>query len=96
MTTLANAMDKAIVEELVRLKLIHHRLPDRGAVGLRETAGDGLSCDACEEPIDRKQRAVLVMVSLEWLSVRFHVDCYHVWEAERLALAGHDGHAAGR
>jgi len=45
---------------------------------------------ACEEPISPKERAVLVMVSLEWLSVRFHVDCYKVWDAER-ALAEKNG-----
>jgi len=24
---------------------------------------------------------------LEWISARFHVDCYKVWDAERLALS---------
>ena len=45
---------------------------------IRETSGDGRACDACDEPIDPKQKAALVMVSLEWTSVRFYVDCYKV------------------
>ena len=31
------------------------------------------------------------MVSLEWMSVRFHVDCYTLWDAERLALSEKNG-----
>jgi hypothetical protein len=60
-------------------------------VGIRETTGDGRPCDACAEPIDPKQRVVLVMVSLEWMSVRLHVDCYRLWDAERAALSLTDG-----
>ena len=71
-------MDRDLLRELVRLKLNDHRLPQGRAVGFRETAGDGRACGACDAPIDRKERTVLVMVSLEWLSVRFHVDCYKV------------------
>ena len=31
------------------------------------------------------------MVSLERMSVFFHIDCYKVWDVERLALAEKDG-----
>ena len=71
-------MDRDLVQELVRLRLRDNRLPEGRAVGLRETTGNGRPCDACGEPIDPKQRAVLAMVSREWMSVRFHVDCYKV------------------
>jgi len=73
------------VQELVRRGLKDRRLPEGRAVGIRETAGDGQPCNACDQPIGPKQKAVLAMVSLEWMSVRFHVDCYKVWDAERLA-----------
>ena len=65
--------------------------PKAGALGIRETFGDGRPCDACDEPIDRKQKAALVMVPLEWMSVRLHADCYKVWDVERLALAEKNG-----
>jgi len=85
-------MDRDLVQELVRLRLRDNRLPEGRAVDLRETTGDGRPCDACGEPIDPKQRAVFAMVSREWMSVRFHVDCYKVWDAERLALSEMNGH----
>jgi hypothetical protein len=95
----ATRMDHDLVSQLVRLKLKTHRLPERAAVGIREFgrfATDGRPCDACDERIGANQKAVLVMVSLEWMSVFFHADCYEVWDAERLALAeknsdGRDG-----
>jgi hypothetical protein len=80
-------VDRACVQELVRLKLKGKRLPEGRAVAIRETLGDGQQCDACDAPIVPSQKAVLAMVSLEWMSVRFHFDCYKVWDAERLALS---------
>ena len=89
-------MDRGLVQELVRLKLRHHRLPEGRAVGIREIgrfSADGRQCDACDERIGPNQTAVLVMVSLslQWMSVFFHVDCYEVWDAERLPLSERDG-----
>jgi hypothetical protein len=87
-------MDKDLVQALVRLKLKTHRLPEDPAVGIREfgrfSAG-GRQCDACDERIGPDQTAVLVMVSLQWMSVFFHINCYEVWDAERLALSEKDG-----
>ena len=86
-------MDRDLIQELVRFKLKTNRLPHGSAVGIRETgrlSGNGRRCDACEEEIRANQKAVLVMVSLEWMSVFFHADCYEVWDAEWLALAGQD------
>ena len=84
-------MDRGIVQELVRLKLKYHRLPEGRAVGIRETSGDGRQRDARDEPIDSKQKAKLAMASLEWMSVFVHFDCYEVWDAERLALSERNG-----
>ncbi len=78
-------MDTNLVQELVRRRLKDRGLPERRALDIRETFGDGQQCNACDEPIGPKQKAVLATVSLEWMSVRFHVDCYKVWDAERLA-----------
>lgn len=86
-------MDRDLIQELVRLKLKNNRLPHGSAVGIRETgrlSSNGRHCNACEEGIRPNQKAVLVIVSLEWMSVFFHADCYEVWDAERLALADQD------
>ena len=87
-------MDRDILSQLVRLKLKDNRLPTGRALGIRETgmfSGGGRPCDACDQRIGSNQKAVLVTVSLEWMSVFFHLDCYKVWEAERFALAEKNG-----
>jgi hypothetical protein len=91
-------MDKAVVQELVRRKLKDNSLPNGRAVGIREIgrfASNGRQCNACDERIGPNQKAILVMVSLEWMSVFFHVDCYEVWDAERLALSEKNGDSRG-
>jgi hypothetical protein len=91
-------MDRDRLQELVRFKLKDNRLPRGPAVGIRETgrlSSDGRRCNACGQGISPNQKAVLVMVSLEWMSVFLHADCYEVWDAERLALADQDRDAQG-
>ena len=84
-------MDRTLVQQLVRRRLNDRHLPRGRAVGVREMLGDGRPCDGCEEPITPGEKLVLAMVPLDWISVRLHVDCYLVWEAERLALARQQG-----
>ena len=84
-------VDEDLVRQLIQHRLREHRLPPGRAVGIPETHGDGQPCDACGEPIGPNQQAVLVMVSLQWMSVFFHTDCYEVWDAERLALSEKNG-----
>lgn len=91
-------MDQGLVQELVRLKLKDGRLPQGRAVGIRESgsfASDGRPCAACDERIGPNKKAVLVMVSLQWMSVFFHVDCYEVWDAEVVAISEKDGDSQG-
>ena len=91
-------MDRDALHELVRFKLKDNRLPRSHAVGIRETgrlSSNGRRCKACDQGISPNQKAVLVMVSLAWMSVFFHADCYEVWDAERLALADQDRDAQG-
>ena len=91
-------MDTTLIQELVRRRLKDGRLPQGRAVGIREIgifSSAGRRCDACDERIGPNQKAVLVMVSREWMSVFFHDDCYKVWDAERLALFEKDGDGRG-
>ena len=44
------------------------------------------------EPISSSEKFALAMVSLERMTVRFHIDCYKVWDGERRALFGEIGH----
>jgi hypothetical protein len=45
------------------------------------------------EPISPSEKFALVMMSLECMTVRFHIDCYKVWAGERRALFGEIGRA---
>ena len=92
-TTTNRYMDTALIQELVRRRLKDGRLPQGRAVAIRETGrfSSERQCDACDERIGPNQKAVMVMVSLQWMSVFFHDDCYKVWDAERLALFERDG-----
>jgi len=80
-------MDPTLIRELVRRRLKDGRLPQGRVVCIREIgrfSSAGRQCDACDERIGPNQKAVLLMVSLQWMSVFFHDDCYKVWDAERL------------
>jgi hypothetical protein len=84
-------MDRPLVQQLVRRRINDGRLPVGRAVGIWEMLGDGRPCDACGEPINPGETLVLAMVSLEWMSVRLHVDCYKVWDGERRRLFNENG-----
>jgi hypothetical protein len=90
-TTTNRYMDTALIRESVRRRLKDGRLPQGRAGGIRETSGDGQQCNACDEPIGQKQQALWAVISRDWMFFRFHVDCYKVWDAERLALFEKDG-----
>ena len=84
-------MDEALRRHLVRNKLTEHRLPHGRASSVRETPGNRRLCDACEELISVRDRAVVALVAREmspgWM-LYFHINCYVAWELERLTLAG--------
>jgi len=81
-------MDEARIRQLIRQRLAERRLLRSRAISIRETSGHGWPCDVCDELIGPKQTAVLARVSRDWETVVFHMDCYKLWDAERLALAG--------
>ncbi len=84
-------MDKDFAQQLIRHRITERRLPNGRPVGIRETRGDGRPCDACDLPIPSDRKAVMVMVSLDWISVYFHVECYHLWSEEVEAAPIKDG-----
>jgi hypothetical protein len=96
LTQLQTGMDKALVQQSVHQRINDRRLPLGSAVAIREMLGDGQPCDACEEPISPREKLVLAMVSLEWMSLRFHADCYQVWDAGRLALVSQPSSGSAR
>jgi hypothetical protein len=84
-------MSENHVRQLIRHRLLERRLPRGRATHLRYVSGQGRECDGCGEPIHVRQKAVWGISTQDWASVRFHVDCYEIWEVERLRLARRDG-----
>ena len=84
-------MEEALRRHLIRDKLTQHRLPHGRASSVREAPSNGRLCDACEELISVRDRAVVALVAREmspgWM-LHFHINCYVAWELERLTLAG--------
>jgi hypothetical protein len=84
-------VDEARLRQRVRDRLTEHRLPHGRAITVRETPSNGRLCDACEELISVRDRAVVALVAREmspgWM-LHFHINCYVAWELERLTLAG--------
>ena len=80
-------MDEARIRQLIRQRLTERRLLRSHAISIRETSSHGWPCDVCDELIGPKQKAVLARVSRDWETIVFHVACYKLWDAERLALA---------
>jgi len=71
---------------LIRAKVQDGRLPrDRGpsAFGL---PGDGDKCDACWEILTAAVMMMEIYSHAAGRTVRFHADCYSLWEAERRTL----------
>jgi hypothetical protein len=95
-TSYLTRMDQDLTRRLIRRRITERLLPQTRAVGVRETAGDGQLCEACELAINAEQRAVLAMVSLEWMAVRFHVECYKLWDEEQQELSRSGGPRPGQ
>ncbi len=93
-------MDREFARLLIRHRLMERRLPRGHAVELSESMGDGGRCDGCSEAIGPTQTAVWAIVSVSWMSVRLHAECFDLWDTERCELphtepaeAGHLGAA---
>jgi len=48
-------------------------------------AGNGETCDACEEAITKTQFVMEGVSTTGGKGIQFHVGCLHLWDAERHA-----------
>jgi len=69
--------------EAVRQKIHDGSLPVDDPLKVWAGIGSGNPCASCEEPILRVQTEYEVMYYDERPSIRLHVACYGLWEAER-------------
>ena len=76
-------MDRELARLLIRHRLMERRLPRGHAVDVSESVGEGGRCDGCSETIGLTQTAVWAIVSVDWMSVRLHAECFELWNTER-------------
>jgi hypothetical protein len=81
-----NEVDETLIRQLVRRKLLEGRLPKSRVIDFWDIPGDGQACDGCGEPMARNQTTRWGIAVRDWMSIQFHVTCFQIWEAERLAL----------
>jgi hypothetical protein len=82
------AIDPDCIRLLIRQKLQDGRLPRSIAPRAFGRPGNWQKCDACEEFIVKAQLMMEVYPQTKdtTAAVRFHGDCYILWNEERRAL----------
>ena len=79
-------MDEVIAQQVIRRKLLDHRLPRGRAPNLWNASGQGRVCDGCDEKIEPRDNAVWGIAVRDWGILYLHAICYELGEAERLTL----------
>src|SRR5215469_13131089 len=78
-------MDSYWARLIIRGRIEQRQLPSGRAADISEGMGDGHRCDACGETMRANQRAVIATVSSPWRSLRFHAECFEIWNLERVS-----------
>lgn len=85
-------METDALRALIREKLQDGRLPFETMSRFWGGPADGEVCDACDQPITKKQLVLEGLASTlsdrskEKTPIQFHVACFQIWDAERHAL----------
>ena len=80
-------MDADAIRDLIRTKLQADRLPRDRTPRVFGRPGNWQKCAACEETLAKPLLIVEVYPLANGKVVRFHHDCYTLWNEERRALA---------
>jgi hypothetical protein len=80
-------MDAEAIRDLIQQKLHNGRLPRGSAPRAFGRPGNWQRCDACEGTLPKALLMMEVYPQMRNMkAVRFHGDCYILWNAERRAL----------
>lgn len=82
-------METDALRALIREKLQDDRLPVETMSRFWGGPADGEVCDACDQPITKKQLVLEGLASTlsdRSTPIQFHVACFQIWDAERHAL----------
>jgi len=78
-------MDAVALRSLIQTKLSDGRLPQDSIPRVWGGAGNGETCDACDEVITKVQLVMEGVSMTGGAGIQFHVMCFQIWDAERLA-----------
>jgi len=79
-------MDSYWTRLIIRCRIAQRRLPNGRAMDVSEGIGDGRRCDACGQVLRASERVVQATVSSAWWSLRFHPECFEIWNSERVSV----------
>jgi hypothetical protein len=77
-------MDPTVLRDLIRQRLNDGRLPRTPLIELGHGHGIGQDCDACGATIAWNQRMTVRICADDWRTLRFHDDCFQLWDTEQL------------
>ena len=78
-------MDRESFNRIIRAKHADGRLPQNSIPRVWGGASNGETCDACEETITKAQFVMEGVSTTAGAGIQFHVMCFQIWDAERLA-----------
>ena len=76
-------MEQNALRLLIQGKLADGRLPQNSIPRVWGGAGNGETCDACEELISKGQFVMEGVSVTGGRGIQFHVACFHLWDEER-------------
>jgi hypothetical protein len=76
-------MDQALLRLLIREKLATGCLPRYQTPRIWGSPGNGEICDGCGGTVTRVQMLMEGALDALGCGVRFHVECFALWDAER-------------
>lgn len=87
-------MEQNALRLLIQGKLADGRLPQNSIPRVWGGAGNGETCDACEELISKAQFVMEGVSVTGGQGIQFHVACFHLWDEER-CVPGRDAPSSG-
>lgn len=85
-------MDATLIRQLIQRRLWDGRLPYKACLELSLGPGTGHDCDGCGSVIASHQLMSIRMDGDKWREMRFHEECFEIWDDERVNDASHRPH----
>jgi hypothetical protein len=80
-------MDATLVRQLIQRRLWDGRLPHEDSTELSLGPGTGDRCNGCGFTISRYQLMAVRIAIQDWREMRFHQECFEIWDEERVKNA---------